>query len=680
MTISVSQNPPLAQDMLAEHLYRVFVELSAANAERRAAIRSPEDWEPERRRLLEAYQRMLGRFPERTPLNPRVTGRLERDGYAIEKLIYETQPGLLVSALAYVPTGGSWPVPGVLVPCGHSENGKAAETYQRVCIGLAKKGYFILCYDPIGQGERKLYWNPEAGASDLGGNTTQHSYAGNQCTLLGINLAQYMVWDSIRGIDYLCSRPEVDPARIAIAGNSGGGTNTAYTAPLDPRIQVAVPCCYITTLAWRRRSWTTGDAEQDLLGQLPEGLDHADMLRLVAPRPVLAGSAAFDYFPLEGAKESVEIARDLYTTLGVPDRIAHAVANAPHGYSIELRRATYRWLNRWFGKEAEGDVEPEFDVERDEDCRCTPDGQVALLGSETIYSLNLRRLGQPVPPRAMPVRDAIVSLTKYEGPAARLAARPAATRLFRHEGLRRHERVELWPERDVAVPGSVFTWRQRSGPRRALLWIDGGGVQAALERPVLKAALAHLLPDNWLIMAIDVRGIGETAPRSTGRGTNPATGWIMDPEAFLTYESFVAGRPLFGMRLRDVACAVDYLLDRADVDRVARIALAGWGAGGLLALHAAALDDRISRVATLETLASYRSIVEHERYAHHVGSFIPGVVRCADSPDGYDLGDVEALIAPRPVLRLRSVDHLRQPLTPESDEQARDALLRWLAG
>jgi dienelactone hydrolase len=225
----------------------------------------------------------------------------------------------------------------VLVPRGHSENGKAAETYQRVCAGLAGKGYFVLIYDPLGQGERTLYWNAGRGASDLGGCTAQHSYAGNQCFLLGINLALYMVWDSIRSIDYLCTRREVDPQRIAMAGNSGGGTNTAYTAPLDNRIKVAVSCCNATTLRWRRRSWSTCDAEQNLLGQVPAGLDHADLLRLVAPRPVLVGSAALDYFPLAGARQSVEAARDLYAALGVPQgrtasapvRLGRCAAPAP---------------------------------------------------------------------------------------------------------------------------------------------------------------------------------------------------------------------------------------------------------------------------------------------------------------------------------------------------------------
>src|SRR5687768_4487244 len=177
--------------MVAAHLLRLIREQSAANAERRAETNDPAQWPEERERLLAAYRRMLGAFPERNDLKPRVTGRLERERYVVEKVIFETQPGLLVTANLYLPRV-SGRRPAVLVPCGHSENGKAAETYQRVCIGLASKGYVVLTYDPIGQGERQLYWNREARKSDMGGNTAQHSYAGNQCVLLGTNIAQVM--------------------------------------------------------------------------------------------------------------------------------------------------------------------------------------------------------------------------------------------------------------------------------------------------------------------------------------------------------------------------------------------------------------------------------------------------------------------------------------------------------
>jgi len=673
--------PPLSRDMLAQHLLGRFVRLGAENATRRAAVRDAAGWAGERQRLLDAYRTSLGRFPERAPLSPERTAVLERSGYRIEKLLFESQPGLLVTALAYVPQGEG-PFPGVLVPCGHTENGKAGETYQRLCIGLVGKGYFVLTYDPIGQGERKLYWDGDTGASSLGGCTTQHSYAGNQCFLTGINLAQLMVWDSLRAIDYLESRPEVDARRLAMAGNSGGGTNTAFTAPLDERIAVAVPCCYITTLAWRRRAGSTGDAEQNLVGALPAGLDHADLLRLVAPRPVLVGSAALDFFPLQGAKESVAAAGELYAALDAPERIDHAVAEAPHGYSITLRRATYRWLNRWLDVDA-GDEEPEATVETDADLQVTPQGQVSLLGSPAVHELLRRRLTAPTPGRTLSVPAAARRLTAFEGTDERPAARPAAVDLFRLEGIRQVDRVTLWPETDLAVPGAIWTWRGAPGPLRPLLWVDREGAEALAARPAFRTLLERLLPAGWLFMAVDVRGRGDTTPRTNGR-PHPA----MDAEAFLAYEALILGRPLFGMRMRDAQVAIDYLTARPDV-RPGGVTLAGWGAGGLLALHLAALDARVRAVATVDCLTSYRSLVEHEHYHFPTGAIVPGVVRGPDSPEGYEVDELAASVAggadggaARPVLRLRNVDHLGQPAAPapEDDAALAEALLAWLEG
>jgi cephalosporin-C deacetylase-like acetyl esterase len=673
--------PPLSRDMLAQHLLRRFVRLGAENATRRAVVRDAAGWAGERHRLLAAYRAALGPFPERTPLAPRRTGLLERRGYRIEKLLFESQPGLLVTALAYVPDGAG-PFPGVLVPCGHTENGKAGETYQRLCIGLAGKGYFVLTYDPIGQGERKLYWDGAAGASVLGGCTTQHSYAGNQCFLAGINLAQLMVWDSLRAIDLLADRPEVDRDRLGMAGNSGGGTNTAFTAPLDERIAVAVACCYITTLAWRRRAGSTGDAEQNLVGSLPAGLDHADLLRLVAPRPVLVGSAALDFFPLQGAVESVAAARQLYATLDAPEAIDHAVAEAPHGYSVDLRRATYRWLNRWLGVDA-GDDEPDATVETDADLQVTATGQVSLLGAPAVHDLIRRRLDAPTPDRTLSVPAAARRLTAFEGTDERPAARPASVDLYRLEGVRQVDRITLWPEADLAVPGAIWTWRGGPGPLRPLLWVDREGVEALTARPAFRTLLERLLPAGWLFMAVDVRGRGDTTPRSNGRA-HPA----MDAESFLAYEALVLGRPLFGMRMRDAQAAIDYLTARPDV-APGGVALAAWGAGGLLALHLAALDPRVRAVATVDTLASYRSLVEHEHYRFPTGAIVPGVVRGPDSPEGYEVDDLAAGIengegaAPgRPLLRLRNVDHLGEPVdpVPVDDAALATALLSWLEG
>jgi pimeloyl-ACP methyl ester carboxylesterase len=162
----------------------------------------------------------------------------------------------------------------------------------------------------------------------------------------------------------------------------------------------------------------------------------------------------------------------------------------------------------------------------------------------------------------------------------------------------------------------------------------------------------------------------------------------MDAESFLAYEALVLGRPLFGMRMRDAQVAIDYLTARPDV-APGGVALAGWGAGGLLALHLAALDPRVRAVATVDTLTSYRSLVEHEHYRFPTGAIVPGVVRGPDSPEGYEVDELAASIesgegttTARPVLRLRNVDHLGEPVDPAPADEAALAgtLLTWLEG
>ncbi|HIQ20223.1 MAG TPA: hypothetical protein EYH34_03140, partial [Planctomycetes bacterium] len=181
-------------------------------------LKTPEQLADYQRRIREFFLESLGGFPQRTPLNARVVGKQKREGYRIEKILMESQPGHFVTAVLYLPEAEP-PYPGVLFPCGHSGNGKAAEAYQRGCILLALNGLAALCYDPIDQGERFQLLD-EDGKPVIGG-TTAHSVLGVGSALLGRNTATFRIWDGMRALDYLTSRPEIDPMRIGCTGNSG---------------------------------------------------------------------------------------------------------------------------------------------------------------------------------------------------------------------------------------------------------------------------------------------------------------------------------------------------------------------------------------------------------------------------------------------------------------------------
>ncbi|MHC4440902.1 MAG: alpha/beta hydrolase family protein, partial [Planctomycetota bacterium] len=241
------------------------------------------------KRLREKFIDAIGGLPERTPLNPQVTGVVSRDGYRVEKIIFESQPKHYVSALLFLPETDKFnpPYPGVLVPCGHSANGKAHDAYQTMGALLALNGMAGLVFDPIDQGERSQM---PSQLPRLAG-TRAHTMLGIGSILLGRNTARFEIWHGMRAIDYLQSRPEVDSKLIGCTGNSGGGTQTSYLMSLDERIAAAAPSCYIT--GFERLLDTIGpqDAEQNIYGQLAFGMDHADYLMMQAPMPILICAA-----------------------------------------------------------------------------------------------------------------------------------------------------------------------------------------------------------------------------------------------------------------------------------------------------------------------------------------------------------------------------------------------------
>src|SRR5579863_687908 len=249
-------------EMLPVHLKRHAMELLEKREKEVASLASLDDLARRKAYLREVMLRDLGGFPERTPLNARVTGVLDRGDYKIEKIIFESQPRFYVTANLYVPETGRPPYPAILYPLGHELGAKSHDTWQQMLGSLAKKGYVALAWDPIGQGERIQIYDEDFEDSKVRASTTEHTVQGIQCLLIGDHIARYTIWDGIRALDYLLSRPEVDAKRVACTGNSGGGTHTTYLSALDDRIQVAAPSCYISS--WRQMLHSLGpqDAEQ----------------------------------------------------------------------------------------------------------------------------------------------------------------------------------------------------------------------------------------------------------------------------------------------------------------------------------------------------------------------------------------------------------------------------------
>src|SRR2546426_2629560 len=652
---------------LERYLVRVASEARRRRKQLIDAISNPQAIQERQRSVTEQVWKMLGGPFERTPLHPRVTGTVERRGYRIEKLTFESRPRLYVTANLYLPAAPGRH-PAILCPLGHSTNGKAYPSYQKLFSNLARKGYVVLAYDPFGQGERIEYPGASAGQSAIGGGgTSEHEYAGRRLVLLGANFSLFRVWDGIRGIDYLQTRAEVDPEKIGCCGQSGGGTLTQFLGALDSRISVAVVSMGNTENLGQENVEPPGsadDAEQNIVPALARGIDRADLLYAFAPKPLLVTITLHDaghtYSP-----EYVSSSHDLldeytraYGLLGAGDRVSLQATTVAHGYVYEMRRATYAWLNRWFSMKNVDDDESSQAVESDATLFVTQTGVVRTsFGGETALSLT-RQLADGIPTpsslSADDVRSRIRSVLGIEeSRGAALAARVLAT--IRKPGYRA-EQFEFTSDREIRIPGWLLTPDNAGASIPTLLYIG----EPAAWSSVAEDAFAERLcaKERCRVAVIDVRGRGDCAIGYPPRGRFYFPGRITD-EAYLTWFMLMLGKPLLGGQIYDTLRALDYLPSRSDIG--APVSLVGDGPHGVIALYAAALDARVRGVALRQTVTDYRSLAFAERYTQPFGIYAYGILR------EFDLPDVARAAGPRPVLLLN-------PVTPRGEPAGAAAL------
>ncbi|MCL1919555.1 MAG: hypothetical protein FWG50_00530 [Kiritimatiellaeota bacterium] len=335
-----------SHNLVYEQLREKDIEADRAFAE----CRKPAAFKARQAEIHKRWVDSFGGFPERTPLNTVFGGTVQRDGYTVTKVRYESQPGHTVTALLYRPDSPKCrpPHPCILIPCGHSLEGKAALAYQRAGVVAAQAGFIALCYDPISQGERIELSN------DVWG-TTAHDVIGARAILLGWNTARFRIWDGIRSIDFLEALPDADIMRLGVMGNSGGGTLASYLMCADARIKAAAPSCFITNL--RDHCALTGphDAEQNFFGQLDYGLNHTAFLLLRAPElPVCVNAVHDDFFPFAGTQATLAAATQALAVLGLkaPD-LSRPAFNAPlalidvpgtHGWKEGHLQGSVAWM------------------------------------------------------------------------------------------------------------------------------------------------------------------------------------------------------------------------------------------------------------------------------------------------------------------------------------------------
>lgn len=620
---------------------------------------------------------ILGGRPAETPLNARIVGTISRDGYRIEKLIFESLPEVYVTAHLYLPTTGKAPYPAILAPLGHTSDGKNYRNYQYCYQNLARKGYVVLAYDPFGQGERRQYLTPGTSEPRLG-VTAEHNQAGRPMLLLGTGLARYRVWDAMRSIDYLLSRPEIDGHRIGCTGHSGGATVTMYLMALEPRIQAAVTVegNYENVAGpYFDPPGAIADAEQNMAGSLNHGIDRGDLLTAFAPKPFLLCYTVHDegqtYSP--GYQEAIaqnyaELER-IYGILGVQERLGIRAGHLPHELDFYSRRALYGWFNRWLGDANAGVDEASFDAAPASMLDCTPTGQVLTsLGGRSLVQVNRDRVKEVLPPGLLMAGDIAAARSGISDKLAGLLALPSrrsplrAGRLSADDGAGLHtEEFQIEPEPGIRVVGWFVKTEAGAARRPVVLYISESDVNDVVAEPTPFRAV---LNQGYAVASINLRGMGLSTPAMPGGGPIFYRGMKLS-ERF-AWTNLVLGKPAIGQRVWDILRTLDYLAERSDIDD-SRIRILGRGSAGVAGGLATVLDPRVCSLLLTRAIPSWESIIEAEDYTVSLDWFVPGILQ------NFDLPDLLASVAPRPVWIYDAVNADGQPI---SESALRDIYLQ----
>lgn len=587
------------------------------------SVKTVEEAQAYQKEQIDFFWKQLGQLWDKTPLNAKITGVLNRDSYRVEKVVFESQPKFYATGTMFLPLESRFkpPYPGVLVVCGHSFNGKGSDFYQQGCILAAQHGLAAFILDPIDQGERKQHIDENGKV--YAATVPAHNIVGAGSILVGRNTATFEIWDMQRGIDYLQSRQDIITDKIGVMGNSGGGTQTAYIMALDQRVVAAAPACYICNL-FDTLTHVNGpqDAEQNIFGQLAFGMDHADYMNMRAPRPTLLCLATKDAFNIDDAWKSFRFAKRFYGRFGFGERMSAVESDTPHGWYPQLREGAVRWMLRWLaGRDEVVVTDPNTKHLTDEEIASVPaPGVLGLPGARTTYDLN-RDLAKSLVPK----RAAIWSKMK-PADAAALLRKTAVIRPLKEIPAIVEHKVEgvkdetiLESDKGIYLPARIAV---KDGCKEITLVVSDSGRNGDFA----KTAFAD---KNKCTVAVDLRGWGDSQ-QFDGRPYYAHKYFGTDGSDY--YLAYLLGRTYIGMRTDDLLAVAKYLKDKykAEVNLVAD------GYARTVALHAAVVEPELFKSVTIDNPASietWNSLVEKSPCPIRLTDTIHGVLNYYDLDD-----------------------------------------------
>src|SRR3989442_5382206 len=606
-------------EMATNQLKRIAAEMSARCL---GDIRTLDDWKKQRPELRRQLLEMLGLdpLPARTPLKVQITGRLERDAYRIEKIIFQSLPGLYVTGNFYVPNGPAKSLPTILYLCGHSPHPLGAKVeYQDRANWFASHGYPCLVLDTLEFGELAGIHH---GTHDL---NMWHWLS------LGYTPAGVEVWNAIRALDYLQTRPEVDPKRIGLTGISGGGAMTWYTAAVDERITAAAPVCSTFTFGSQAEHWVARGQCDCIYYNNTYAWDFPIVGALIAPRPLLILSGQKDsIFPPDGYHAVFQRAKKVYDLYAGSnsDRIREVDDNVEHSDPPLFLREARQWMGRWIkGQTTELPLETKKpSTETAENLACLPN----LPADATNYKVHNQFVSLASLPK-------VNSRAAWERRRADLLAqlKDKVFRWFPTEkipfqtksstngggwmvryGYTAYKNASFQTEEGVRIRAQLFLPRQQLATAPSLIY-----VRRATDS-FYSTDIDEILPllGRYIVVVLN--------PRLTEQALIPAE--YTDVERTATW----TGRTIAAMQIWDILRAIQWLKEEEKLSP-SSVSLYAKGEMGILGLYAALFSERIDQV-----------ILNDPPTSHWQGPALFNVLRVTDIPE------VGAALAPRRLISL----------------------------
>ncbi|UJF35579.1 alpha/beta hydrolase family protein [Paenibacillus hexagrammi] len=625
------------KSQLPRWIYESAIRAAELGEQAREAINDIAGLERRQLDIREGLAKCIGGIPTSdTPLNPQITGTVQGNGFRVEKIIFESRPHVYVTANLYLPDGIKEPRGAVLLLCGHREQAKHCDEYQTVCHYLVHAGLIVMSVDPLGQGERFGFYDPELKQAPMT-SVTEHENVGRQCIPLGDSLARYMLHDAMRAIDYLSTRPEVDPQKIGVTGHSGGGTQTALLMMYDKRIAAAAPGGFIMNRPYFLLTGKAQDAEQKWPGFSAFGFDHEDIVLAMAPRPVLVLATTYDSVPIEGPRHTIAVNRRFWDMHGKSECLGIFEDEHVHRFTVPLARAAAGFFSKHLLGSAVTAKEEAIQLLPAEQLICTQSGQVIgeyaqakNVHTETVGRLTdwerVRRSMSEEKRKSVALqwlRNAVYFNRRPCDLNPRLSGGGEAEHLWA-------VRTVWWSQRGLLNNALQFFDSKLAGRRLPVtiaVW-DGGTKQISAHAEWIKKTCSA----GRIAMVLNPTGIGSLLPHLNAPEERPFKRFGMMDR--YTDELMWLGDSMAAVRTFDVLRCVEMVSSLKNID-AEDIRLYGSGRYAIYAELAALLDPRIRSVRPEHWMSSIAEWIKEPFYDEHdsLSFIIPGMLQYMDLPD-----------------------------------------------